>query len=356
MRNLVNFQDRIKKPMLILSQPNLYYLTGFTGSSGMLIVTKKSAYFATDPRYIAVARTQLSRGVELVILPKEDKFALRDYLVKKKIKTLDFESGRVTVGDLEYLKKMFSSKIKLSPAQVSVEDLRANKSQAELKLMRRAGKITCKVFAKIKKKIKLGMTEKNLAWELEKLARECGADELAFGSIVAFGENTAIPHHQLSERKLRRGDAIQLDFGVEVQGYKSDCSRVLFAGEPSEKIKAIYQHVLAIQTEAMGEVHAGQSASYLAKKYESYTFPIHGEKLVSHGLGHGVGLEIHELPNLKPKSEDCLLANQIVTIEPGRYHEGIGGVRIEDTVLVHQKTCESLTPAPKTLQSAILKI
>lgn len=339
-----------------MSQPNLRYLTGFTGSAGVLIASRNFAFFITDPRYTAMARVQLVRGVELVILPKENKFALRDFLAQKRLRTLEFETERVTVAELARLKKILSPKIKLQPSDFSVLELRSVKNQAELKLLRKAGKLTVKVFAKLKKKIKLGMTERNLAWELEKLAHECGADGLAFESIVAFGLNTATPHHQPTTRKLRRGDAVQLDFGVEVDGYKSDCSRVLFVGEPNPHMRALYTHVFNLQTEALGEVRAGQSAGYLAQKYASYTFPLKGEKLLSHGLGHGVGLEIHELPNLKPNSVDKLELSQVLTIEPGRYCDTVGGVRIEDTVLVHQKTCEILTPAPKTLESAILKI
>jgi len=356
MRNLQQLQAKIAKPMLVMTQPNLFYLSGFSGSLGMLIITRKKVFFITDQRYVELARGQIHRGIELAILSKSAQFAIRDFLLEHDIRELEFEPRRTTFADLAYLRKIFSAKIKLTPTEISLEEMRSIKNSTEIKLMRQAGKVTARAFQKIKQKIKLGMTERELAWELEKTIRECGGDELAFPNIVGFGENTAIPHYQPADRKLRRGDIIQLDFGAEVGGYKSDCSRVLFAGEPHEKFKAIYQYVLNLQMEALEEVRAGLATAHLAKKYESYTFPLKGERVVSHGLGHGVGLEIHELPNLKTSSDEKLQIGQILTIEPGRYYLKLGGVRIEDTVLVREKNCEILTLSPKTLASAILKL
>lgn len=339
----------------MVSQPNIFYLCGFSGSSGSLIITPKRAWFFTDPRYTEVAVKQLPRQVQLVSLEKDNPTALNQFLKKVRINELNFEAHRLTVADREAWKKKLGRGIKLTEMQTpAVEILRQIKDRAEIKLIKQAGKITIEVWKNLKTIIKLGMTEKDIAWEIEKLARSLGADELAFVPIVAFSEHTAVPHHQNTERKLSKGDFIQLDFGVEVAGYKSDMSRIFFTDEPRVEIREIYLHVLEVQKMALADLKAGKKCSDLMLDYTPTTLTRQGDELVSHGLGHGVGLEIHELPNLKPAAKDTLQANQVVTVEPGYYQEDLGGVRIEDTVLVTKKGYKNLTPAPKTLRSAIL--
>jgi Xaa-Pro aminopeptidase len=356
---LSKLQNILKRPILITHQPNLRYFCGFTGTTGVLLVSKRSAWFFTDKRYTIVAKKQLPKEVHVVILHSGDTHTLRRLLTSEKISALEFDPARTTISEVSALKKNLGTKIKAAPSAISFEEIRAIKTPREISIIRKACHITAKIFSDLKPKIKLGMTESDIAWKIRELAHKYGSEEMAFDSIIGFGKNSASPHHQTGSTRLRKGDTIQLDFGVSYLGYQSDMSRVLFVGNPSPKMKEIYNEVLASQTNATKEVRSGAATAKIANKYESKMFADIKDisHTVAHGLGHGVGLEIHELPVLKTISGEKLKAGQIVTVEPGIYIENFGGVRIEDTVLVRRnKPPEILTPAPRSLASAILKI
>ena len=357
--HLSKLQQITKRPILITHQPNLRYFCGFTGTTGALLVSKKMAWFFTDRRYTIVAKKQLPKEVKLVLLHSGDSHTLRDLLISQKIFSLEFDPAKTTISETSALQKNLGKKIKTLPSAISFEEIRAIKTPEEISKIRKACHITAKIFEKLKKEIKLGMTESDIDWKIKELAHKYGTEELAFDSIIGFGKNSSSPHHQTGSTRLRIGDAIQLDFGVSYKGYRSDMSRVLFAGNPSPKMKEVYNEVLASQTGAIKEVRSGAFTANIAKKYESKMFESVNDvsHTIAHGLGHGVGLDIHELPVLKAVSKEKLNAGHVVTVEPGIYIENFGGVRIEDTVLVrHNKPPEILTAAPKSLVSAILKI
>jgi Xaa-Pro aminopeptidase/Xaa-Pro dipeptidase len=226
--------------------------------------------------------------------------------------------------------------------------LRAFKDEWEISLMRKAAEIASSAIKSLVPGIKPGCTEKELAWELEIKARQAGADKLAFEAIVAFGENSALPHARPSERKIRKGDFVVIDFGVKYKGYCSDETCTFAFGELTAEQKNVYQIVKDAHGEAIDAVRANIPASEI-DHYVRRIFGKRYEHYFSHGTGHGVGLEIHEAPRLAQNSPDILGAQMVVTIEPGLYIPGLWGVRIEDMVLVKENSCEKLSKMDKEL-------
>lgn len=355
MHSLQSLQKRLRTALLITSQPNLRYLSGFTGSSGILVITPKQAWFFTDPRYTEVASKQLHSNVKLIELDKKDPEAFKNFLKKKGISKITFESNQVTLEEYGVLKEKLGHLIYISKENL-ISPLRMIKTEEEIKLIQKASRITAKVFRDLKKELQPRTTEQDLAQKIKELIYKNGGDKEAFDPIVAFGKNTAIPHHQPDKTRLKKHDIIQLDFGTEVEGYKSDMSRVIFIGKPKEELKHIYEEVLNMQQSAIKKIKPNMQAKTLAKKYLSQTYSENKDPLISHGLGHGVGLDIHELPNLKENSEDRLKENQIITIEPGIYVNELGGVRIEDTILITKEGAKILTNAPKSLRANTIEI
>ncbi len=235
-----------------------------------------------------------------------------------------------------------------------IHEVRAVKSKKELASIVKAQRISEKVLQYTVAKLKTGVTEIAVANLIKKYFIKLGAPILSFSPIVAFGKNTANIHHQPNKTKLKRGDTVMFDFGCAINHYCSDMTRTYFFGAPSAKQKKIYLAVLEAQSRAIKKLMAGErrarvidksARSFLAKKFKNN---------FKHGLGHGVGTVIHEWPNLKPKSEDVLPVGCVMTVEPGVYLKGFGGVRIEDIVLITKSGCQNLTNVPKDLNSAIL--
>ena len=236
-----------------------------------------------------------------------------------------------------------------------IHQVRAVKSRTELANIVKAQRISEQVLVDVLKKLKIGITETEVANFIKKSFIKYGASVLSFSPIVAFGKNTANVHHKPSKTKLKRGDIIMFDFGCTVNHYCSDMTRTYFWGKPNAKQKKIYLAVLKAQELAMHKLKKGEKKTriidkvvrdFLNKKFSAKSFP--------HGLGHGVGTVIHEWPNFKPKSEDILPIGCVMTVEPGLYFRGFGGVRIEDMVLITKNGCKNLTNIPKDLKSAII--
>ncbi len=236
-----------------------------------------------------------------------------------------------------------------------IHEVRAVKSKKELANIVKAQRISEKVLLGVLKKLKTGITEKEIEIFIKKSFVKHGVSTLAFSPIVSFGKNTANIHHEPGTSKLKKGDIIMLDFGCTVNHYCSDMSRTFFWGEPNSKQKKIYTAVLEAQNRAINKIMSGErrakvidksARDFLARKFKNN---------FKHGLGHGVGTVIHEWPNFKPKSEDMLPAGCVMTVEPGIYLKGFGGFRIEDMVLITPSGCKNLTNFPKDLESAILK-
>ncbi len=291
-----------------------------------------------DGRYTEKAADEAKRGIRIL-----HRSELRGVL--KRMKRIRFEAEDVTVSRLKRWKKQFRE-VTFLPSEGIVEKWRRAKRPDEIQAIKKACRVTDKVLHILPRKIRPSMTEKELGWEIEKLSRECGADGMAFETIVAFGPSTSRPHHRPTDRKLRKGEIVQIDMGVKVRGYCSDCSRVFFTGKPSEEQKKVFALLLAIVQETTKMAKTGASNRALDRYARKVLKKFGWDKHFLHSLGHGVGLEIHEGVNISGKAKHTkLLRNEIITTEPGVYFADKWGMRIEDTTLVTRKGGESLTKA-----------
>jgi Xaa-Pro aminopeptidase len=335
---------------ILITQPeNRRYLSGFDGTAGYLIITAKKAILATDFRYTEQAKTEAPNfEVKRITGNLNDWFP--GLVSDMGIRRLAFEGGDVTfnfhkqLGDALKKKVIF---VKLIPVNGMVETIRAVKEPGEIEFIRKAAAITDAAFEYVEKNIKAGMTEKQVAWELEKALRERGSQSLPFDIIVGSGPNAALPHTKPSDRVINEGEPIVIDMGAKYAGYASDLSRTICAGKADAKFREVYNTVLDAQTAAIDATtegmtgHKADSAAREVIKKAGY-----GEAF-GHSLGHGVGLAEHELPRLGPGSEETLTDGMVFTVEPGIYLSGWGGVRIEDTVVMEKGKVRPITKARK---------
>ncbi|MEW6610620.1 MAG: M24 family metallopeptidase [Patescibacteria group bacterium] len=236
-----------------------------------------------------------------------------------------------------------------------IEEIRAVKKPRELAAIKRGAAILARVFDFIRTTKVIGKTEQEIAQEIAKIMKEKGAEALAFPIIVASGKGCADIHHWPTKRKIRKGDMVMVDCGAVVDGYCSDCTRTFFIGDPPPRFVHYYGEVLKAQEKAIAKIRHGVVAKFVDRAARGYLSQWRWGKTFKHGCGHGVGLAIHEYPNVKPKSSDILKAGMVVTVEPGVYVKGWGGIRIEDMVLVQQRGSEILTRSiPKQLTQIIL--
>lgn len=322
---------------IFISQPeNRRYLSGFEGSAGFLFITPKDKILATDFRYTTQAKSQASDYKLLTISGDMGQWFPR-LIGELGIKRLGFESEHIAFAQHQRLCDILNkgkSGLKLIPVDGVVESLRALKEPEEIELITKAAEIADAAMNYIRGKLRVGMTELEAAWEIEKFMREAGSQSVPFDLIVASGPNAARPHAHPSARAIGESEPILIDIGARVEGYGSDLSRTFCLGAPDETFKKVYDTVLGAQNAAIAIIKEGMSggdADQIARTViEAGGY---GEKF-GHGLGHGVGLASHESPRLGPNSTDRLSDNMVFTIEPGIYIEGWGGVRIEDMVVM----------------------
>jgi Xaa-Pro dipeptidase len=321
------------------------YLTGFTGSNGALLVTRDSAVLATDGRYITQSERQ-APDVERAIVGAPST-ALAERAAKDGVGRLGFESHDVTVDLHEALAKVGPSLGKLGRA---VESLRAVKDEDEIGLLREACAVADRAFARLLPSVAPGRTELDIARELEALMLEEGGDGPSFETIVASGPNSAVPHHRPTERVLERGEFVKFDFGALYRGYHSDMTRTVVLGQAADWQREVYDLVAASQKAGREALAVGAVCGEVDKVSRDVIAEAgHGENY-THSLGHGVGLEIHEAPTLRAGATDTLADRTPVTVEPGVYLAGRGGVRIEDTLVVRAGSDpELLTTTTKEL-------
>ena len=337
---------------LITDPANIRYLANFSGTNGTLLLTRKKIFFFTDPRYTRVAKKVLPRGVELLIASPFSE-ELTKLLKKLKVRTLWFEAHDVSFQKHKILKKIFPH---LKPGLHFVEQYRMIKTQEELQLIIRSQRINERTFRQVVKALKTGKTEKQVAWEIEKTGRELGADGISFEPIVGFGVSSGSPHHMNTNRKLRKGDMVLLDMGMEYRGYCSDMTRTMFTAKPTRLQEKIYNTVLEAQEAAIKKLKAGMKGSAADKiSRDIITKAGYGPQF-GHSLGHGIGLEVHELPNLSTIYTKPLPLNTVVTVEPGIYLENSFGVRIEDMVIIRRNKAENITKIPKKIPNLILSV
>lgn len=328
-----------------VSKPeNVRYLSGFVeGKDGKVILTREEAVFITDGRYIVEASQQPFR-YEILLNRSELPQLLNKYFRGR----VGFEAEHLNVAALEDLQQANPS-LQYLPTRGLIEKARAVKSSAEIEAIRAAAQLADAGFKHILPFIRPGARERDIALELEFFCRKQGSEGMAFGTTVASGVRGAQPHGGATDKAIESGELVTLDFGCVVRGYCSDMTRTVAVGAVSDTLRSIYQSVLEAQTKALEAVAAGQTGKDLDAIARNYLSGQGYGEYFSHGLGHGVGLFIHEVPSLGRTSEDRLEVGNTVTIEPGVYIPGVGGCRIEDLAVVTKTGYEVLSHSPKEL-------
>ena len=346
-RRLAGLRDRLAAEdaaaLLVSSQANVRYLTGFAGE-GLLVLTPTGALLSTDGRY-KVEAAEMATGVEACFHEAGHLAGAYEYLGAIAVTSTGFEAEALTYGSYLTLQEKLDG-IELRPARRWVEDLRVHKEEAEVEAMGGAAAMVDQALARFLDGLEPGKTERELALDLTRELAAAGTDP-PFPIIMASGESSARPHAVPGTRRLAEGDMLKIDVGGQHEGYCSDMTRTFFIGEPNDKFREVYGLVLAAQAQALSVVGPDVPAREVDQAARDIiTVGGYGEAF-SHGLGHGVGLQVHEGPRVSAKSEDVLKPGMVVTIEPGIYLEGWGGVRIEDLVLITPDGAEVLTHAPK---------
>lgn len=350
--------DKNIDSMLVSHPHNRNYLIGFSGedappldTAGILIVGPDSLCLVTDGRYNISAAAELysELGIELVTRQGALVPVLAEQINNRKYKRLGFETAHLLHMLWRGLDKSLPT-TDLVPLTQMVEPLRRVKDSSELAIMRKASEISDQAFNICSARIEPGMTEKQVAWDIERTMRDLGADERAFGTIVGSGPNGAMAHAIPGNRVLREGEPIVIDMGARVSGYHSDMTRTIILGEPTDKFREIYNIVLKAHLDAERFAKAGVSGKDVDKVSRDVIAEAGYGDQFSHSLGHGVGLEVHEGPSFSKYSEDTIEENNVISVEPGIYIEGWGGVRIEDLVIIRKDDAEVLTQANKHLE------
>ncbi len=334
--------------LIISGPPSVRYLTGFTGSNAMVLVPAGGeAVLLTDPRYEIQAAQDVSCRVSVVKTPLPK--AVMSVARRKRLHRLGFESGRLTFADYEALRECLWLGASLEPAAGIVEKLRMVKSAVEVEAIRRSMQTAAEAYKQAMRRVRAGMLESDLAAELDHQMRRLGAEKPAFETIVLAGERTALPHARPGPYPLIANRLLLVDAGAVQSGYASDMTRMAFLGTPGRRVRRLYKAVLEAQQAALSAVGPGILAGAVDQAARQVLRNYGLEQAFVHATGHGVGLEIHEMPRLGKREKTRLAAGMVVTVEPGAYIEGFGGIRIEDTVVVTSNGCEVLTPASREL-------
>jgi len=356
----MNFKSRLKKLRqglaeneidgIFVSQPeNRYYLSGFDGSSGYLLITLQNTVLATDFRYIEQAKAQ-APDYQIFQITNNTPDWFPRLVAELNLGRLGFEAGHVTFALYRQLSDIMNKaqpQLKLAPIDGLVESLRAIKEPEEIELITNAVEIPDSAFEYIESRIHIGMTEKEVAWEIEKFLRENGSQTIPFDIIVASGSNSALPHAKPSQRTINSGEAVVIDIGARFGGYSSDLTRTICLGTPDDTFKKVYDTVLGAQSAAMAMIKEGMTGNQADGVARTVIGQAGYGKAFGHGLGHGIGLASHEQPRLGPNSTELLTSGMVFTIEPGIYLVGWGGVRIEDTVVMESGKIRVISKARK---------
>lgn len=345
-----NLREQMKSEgissFLITSPYNLRYLTGFTGTTGLALIGLEEAFFITDFRYTEQAAKQCV-GFEIVKNVGPILEVVADLVESKNIENLGFEESFVPFKQYVELEGLLE--VDLIPVSGMVEELREVKDEEEIAIVEKACEIADKAFSHILTYIKPGMTEIQVANELDFYMRSLGASSVSFETIVASGLRSAMPHGVASEKVIEQGDMITIDFGCYYNGYVSDMTRTISLGEPSDKLREIYNVVKEAQQKVLDVAKPGMTGVELDAVARDYIASKGYGEAFGHSTGHGIGLEIHEGPNVSKLAEKAFVPGNIITNEPGVYLPGIGGVRIEDDMLVTENGIKRLTHSEKEL-------
>ena len=349
---LTRLQERLAAlrldALLLFDMKNIRYLTGFTGSVGIcLIRPRDGGILLVDGRYLTQANEQV-RGIE-VGLVRDPLSEVAERIRAEKAGTVGFESSAVTYEMYARLRKLLKG-VSLKPFGNDIQTLRTVKDKAELVLMKQAINLSHQALQEVFPIIKPGIRERDIALELDFRMRKAGAEDISFPTIVASGPRSALPHAEPGMRKIKPGDAVVIDYGAVVKGYHSDETCTIIIGHAGSKIGRLYAIVKEAHDRAIAFVRAGVSCRDVDGVAREVIAREGFGDFFSHGTGHGVGLDVHEAPRLSPTSGEILAEGTVVTIEPGIYLPGYGGVRIEDMVLVEKAGCRLLTKTSKALK------
>jgi len=341
MTRLKRLQAELERPLLVTSAVNVRYLTGLKSSNTALLVERERARLFTDFRYLSVARAL--EEVEVVGVGRD----LLGELGRSLEGEVGFEPDALTVSGYE---KLRAGGLELVASGGLVERMRAVKEEGELKLIRRAAAVTSEAFTRLGTEPFIGRSERELAWRMRELFHELGAEGEAFSTIAASGPNSAFPHAEAGERVVEAGELVVVDAGAVVDGYCADCTRTFASGDPPERLLRAYAVCQSAQQAGLDALRAGAFARDVDVAARAVIKESEFAGCFGHGLGHGVGLEVHEEPSLRPEAgEKRLEVGNVVTVEPGIYIEGLGGVRLEDLVCVGVSGVELLTSVPREL-------
>ncbi len=329
--------------IIITSPQNLYYFSGFTGGEGLLLFTPEKKYIIVDGRYTIQAKEQ-TRGFEVI----EYKTLPYRIVADMGFDKIGFEDKTISYNSFKMMNRAMPAVTAIGVSD-ELNEYRKVKKEEECKFIRRAEQIGDMAFEHILPFIKPGITEREIALELEYFMKRQGASALSFDTIVAVGERSALPHANLTDKRVEDGKVVLMDYGCVYNGYCSDMTRTVAVGYADDKTKNIYDIVLKAQLAAIDSIKAGVYNKDVDKVARDIIADAGYDENFNHSLGHGIGLEVHEQPNLSPRSEDTLKTGNIVSVEPGIYLEGFFGIRIEDIVMVRDNDCENFTHSRKDL-------
>jgi Xaa-Pro aminopeptidase len=345
-RALSDRLPELKIDALLVSSPaNVRYLSGYAGSNGVLLVTRAESHFFTDPRYAIEASRQITCKVH--VEKKALLLAAAAVIVRKRLKKIGFETSWLRYDDYQKVKDALPLGSALHPIGRIIEDQRMIKSDAEIALIRRSVITNSEAYSKTIRRVHAGAREMDIAAELDYQMRALGAEKAAFETIVAAGVRTALPHAHPTAHRLGENELLLIDMGASQEGYASDMTRVAHTGVPPKRVLRMYKAVLEAQLAGLSAIKAGVTTGQVDAAARGVLKRHQLDHAFVHSTGHGLGLEIHEPPRIARKDKTRLRAGMAITIEPGAYIDGFGGIRIEDTVLVTEHGCEVLTPTPK---------
>lgn len=341
--------DRRIDALLVTCIQNIFYLSGFTGSTAALIVTDKDCRMLVDPRYTVQARRECQDVIVHEYAGKSTIAAAAELVNELDIKKLGYEANHLTISSFRELRKNVRAEIKLRLTRDMVENLRRVKDEREIELIRRAAAIADQAYTSIIGEIKPGMSEKDVALSIDFTLRKLGADKEAFETIAAAGPNSACPHASPTNAVLQPGQFLKMDFGAKYMHYNSDITRTICLGKASAKQRKVYQIVLDAQLKAIEAIAPGKIGKDIDAVARDYIASMGYGKNFGHGLGHAIGIDVHDGPGFSTTSDIVLKPGMVLTVEPGIYIEGWGGVRIEDDVVVTETGAEVITTSPKQL-------
>lgn len=347
MQNIKILQEKLKthEAFLVVSPTNRFYLTGFNSSMGYLVITNDSAHLFVDFRYFEAAK-KCTKNTDVALYSSYD--TIKQFLAERDITSLLIENNFITIDAKLTLQKQFGVSVKKSSLSKTLYEMRSVKCEQEIKNIKLAQELTDATFDYILPRIEIGKTEKEIMLDMEFFIRKNGSEGVPFDFIVVSGENSSLPHGVPSDRKIKNGDFITMDFSAVVDGYCSDMTRTVAIGNITDEQKKVYDTVLKAQTAAIKQISAGKKCADIDKIARDIIEKDY-KGCFGHSLGHSVGIEVHESPNLSPKSTATLSAFNVVTVEPGIYLENQFGVRIEDMVIVTENGTENITKSKKEL-------